>query len=73
MEDFGVARAEMEDFGVATFLDHAPAEGAAVFDLDPLRRQRKARRSAGPDFERVVFSYDYVVVIAKGRAGTSVE
>ena len=67
------ARAEMEDFGVATFLDHAPAEGAAVFDLDPLRRQRKARRSAGPDFERVVFGYDYVVVIAKGRAGTSVE
>lgn len=67
------ARAEMEDFGAATFLDHAPAEGAVVFDLDPLRRQRKARRSAGPDFERVVFSYDYVIVMAKGRAGTSFE
>lgn len=62
------ARAEMGDFGVMPFIEHANRSGWTVFDVDPLRRQREARQSAGAAFEKIVFGFDYVVVVAQGRA-----
>jgi len=58
----------MGDFGVMPFIEQANKSGWTVFDVDPLRRQRKARQSAGATFEKIVFGYDYVVVVARGRA-----
>lgn len=62
------ARAEMGDFGVMPFIERARPSGWTVFDVDALRRQRKARQSAGAAFEKIVFGFDYVVVVAQGRA-----
>lgn len=62
-------KAEMEDFGAMRFVENAHRQGWTLYDLEPLRRQRKARKAGGTEFEKVVFGYDYVVVVAEGRAG----
>lgn len=62
-------KAEMEGFGALRFVENAHTRGWTLYDLEPLRRQRKARKAGGTEFEKVVFGYDYVVVVAEGRAG----
>lgn len=67
------AREELESLGGQPFLDHAFVQGWTVFDVAPLRKVRKARLSGGTAFERTVFGYDYVVVIARASAATNYE
>lgn len=62
-------KAEMQEFGAMPFIENAHKQGWTLYDLEPLRRQRKARKSGGTEFEKVVFGFDYVVVVAEGHAG----
>ena len=59
------AKKELAELGAVPFLQQSFAQGATVFDVDALRRTGKARRSGGADFEKIVFGYDFVVIVAE--------
>ncbi|MET1161777.1 MAG: hypothetical protein ABWY48_04485 [Pseudoxanthomonas sp.] len=62
------AEAELEPLGAKPLLQAALPKDWVVIDLAPLRSMRKARMAAGPEFERLVFAYDLVVVIPEASA-----
>jgi hypothetical protein len=62
------ARGELAQVGAVPFLDHTVNGAWTVFDMTPLRHSTSARKSGGELFERLVFAYDYVVVVPEGHA-----
>jgi hypothetical protein len=61
------ARSELAQVGAVPFLDHTVKGAWTVFDMTPLRHSASARKSGGELFERLVFGYDYVVVVPEGH------
>lgn len=61
------AHGELKQIGAAPFLDHTVGDAWNVFDMTPLRHAAAARKAGGTLFERLVFAYDYVVVVPEGH------
>jgi hypothetical protein len=64
------ARGELKQVGAVPFVDHAVDGAWSVFDMTPLRHS-PARKAGGTLFERLVFAYDYVVVVPEGHAAVN--
>ena len=50
------------------FIEHTLKDQCSVFDLQPFRTERAARKEGGTGFEQLVFAYDHVVMVPKGHA-----
>ncbi len=61
------ARSELAQIGAVPFIEQALDGAWTVFDLAPLRDSRTLDEG-GAQFERLVFGYDYVVVVPEGHA-----
>jgi hypothetical protein len=62
------AKADLGDWGPLLFAQHALPQGWTVFPTEPLRSTRRARKAGGAEFERIVYGFDYIVVVAQGTA-----
>lgn len=62
------AAEELAALGATPLLQAALPASWVLVDLAPLRGIRDARNAAGPEFERLVFAYDFVVVIPQATA-----
>jgi hypothetical protein len=65
------AHSELAQIGAAPFIDHTAGDAWNVFDMTPLRHSAAARKAGGTLFERLVFAYDYVVVVPEGHAAVN--
>ncbi|QBB71948.1 hypothetical protein ELE36_17150 [Pseudolysobacter antarcticus] len=62
------AREELAQLQATSFIDHALSDTWTVFDLSAFRRSHAAREGGGALFERLVYGYDYVIVIPQAHA-----
>ena len=61
------AEEELAVLGAKPLLQAALPADWVLIDLAPLRSMWDARTAAGPEFERLVFAYDFVVVIPQAK------
>ena len=62
------AEEELAVLGAKPLLQAALPTDWVLIDLAPLRSMWDARTAAGPEFERLVFAYDFVVVVPQATA-----
>jgi hypothetical protein len=62
------AEEELAVLGAKPLLQAALPADWVLIDLAPLRSMCDARTAAGAEFERLVFAYDFVVVVPQATA-----